>query len=90
MRGLLRALGLVVTLALVSFTTLDAVAWTCDPYFPDYDTCHYTCTDGLYYQAYKTRQDCCGSMTGLWCPPGETPNYPGYAWGGSCHILDNC
>jgi hypothetical protein len=89
MRRLFRTLGLVVTLGLVSFATVDVLAWPYEDY--NYDTCYYTCSDGNIYQAYTTYSDCCRStLSGFWCPPGETPGHPANAWGGGYHILESC
>jgi len=88
MRRLLRALGLVVALGLVSFAAVDAFAW---PYDWDYDTCYYTCSDGNTYQAWTTRSECCyTTLNGFWCPAGHSPNHPASAWGGGYHILETC
>lgn len=73
--GLLRILGLVIALGLVSLSAVEA--WPAP-----YDNCHYTCSGGGYYVGYTTYSDCCsGNPSALWCPPGETP-YPGTSWGG--------
>lgn len=89
MRRLLRILGLVVTLGLVSLATVDAFAWPW-PY-EEYDSCYYTCSDGNMYVAYTTRSECCyTTLNGFWCPPGELPNHPANAWGGGYYILEVC
>jgi hypothetical protein len=86
MGRLRRTFGLVVALGLVSFAALSA--W---PYYYDYDTCYYTCSDGQQYEAYTTYSDCCHTtLNGFWCPPGELPNHPASAWGGGYHILNVC
>lgn len=86
MRKLFRTLGIVVTLGLVSFATVDA-----SPY-DVYDSCYYTCSDGQTYHTYATYFDCCNSsLSRFWCPPGHSHGHPaGNAWGGTYTPLDNC
>lgn len=87
MKSIIRILGLVLALGLVSFTTVDA--W---PYY-DYDNCYYICSDGkseTTYQAWTTYGECCnGTGANLWCPAGQTPQYP-FGWGGTYTPLAAC
>jgi hypothetical protein len=85
MKRLLRILGLVLALGLVSLTTADA--W---PY--DEDLCFYACGDdySTSYQMWTSQRDCCGrsSQPTWWCPNGETPTVIG--WGGMYTPLSSC
>ena len=81
MKNIVRILGLVLALGLVSFTGVQA--WGTD-------NCFYSCSDGNPYHTYATYSDCCsGDPSALWCPPGESPS-PGWSWGGLSHPESFC
>jgi len=82
MRKLFRTLGVVVTLGLVSFATVDALA-------SSYESCYYTCSDGQMYHTYATYYDCCRNfINALWCPPGHIAEPD--LWGGFSVPLEHC